>query len=51
LWFFHSDLNDLLAVSFYLLKKDIVRVTHTAKHNDLVLETGQIIVAAGGKRM
>src|SRR6266550_4598297 len=28
----------LLAVSFYLLKQDIVRVTHTAKHNDLVME-------------
>ncbi len=28
----------LFAVSFYLLKQGIVRVTHTAKHNDLVME-------------
>jgi uncharacterized membrane protein YkgB len=28
----------LFAVSFYLLKQDVVRVTHTAKHNDLVME-------------
>jgi hypothetical protein len=28
----------LFAVSFYLLKQDVVRATHTAKHNDLVME-------------
>jgi Protein of unknown function, DUF417 len=28
----------LLAVSFYLLEQDVVRVTHAAKHYDLVME-------------
>jgi uncharacterized membrane protein YkgB len=28
----------LFAVSFYLLKQDVVRATYSAKHNDLVME-------------
>jgi hypothetical protein len=28
----------LLAVSFYLLKQDVIRVAQTAKHRDLVVE-------------
>jgi uncharacterized membrane protein YkgB len=29
----------LLAVSFYLLKQDVVRLTHAAKHYDLVMKS------------
>jgi uncharacterized membrane protein YkgB len=31
----------LLAVSFYLLKQDVIRVAQTAKHRDLVVEARQ----------
>jgi hypothetical protein len=32
----------LFAVSFYLLKQDVVRVTHSAKHNDLVMQAERV---------
>lgn len=32
----------LFAVSFYLLKQDLVRVAHTAKRNDLAMEAERV---------